>query len=76
MFIFITGVLHAGMGFTHLENFFACLNIPCINAKTFKKHEEEVGQAIENVAKDSCMKAAAVKRQLTLDTRSDIEKSL
>ena len=45
------GVLHSGLGWTHLKKFLACMNVPCPDFKTFKKYEQEVGLAAEAVAK-------------------------
>lgn len=42
------------------------LDIPEFYWNTFKNHEEEVGPIIEKLARESCMKAAALERELTI----------
>lgn len=42
----------------------ACANIPTISPQLFKRHEREVGPAIEEAAKESCKRAAKEERQL------------
>ncbi|XP_076664951.1 uncharacterized protein LOC143367212 [Andrena cerasifolii] len=69
-------ILNGGMGWTHINKFFACLNIPCFNYNTCKVYEKEVGKAAEQVAKKSCEDAAAVERMLTIQNVTSIEKSL
>ncbi|KAK0179398.1 hypothetical protein PV327_005155 [Microctonus hyperodae] len=63
----VLGVLHTGIGWTHLCKMCACLNIPCLDFKTYKKYETEIGLAAEKVAKSSCADAAALERKLTLE---------
>ena len=41
------GLLHAGIGNTHLNNLFSTMNIPTMNSRTFKSREREVGHALE-----------------------------
>ena len=50
----VLGYLHAGMGNTHLNNLLSTMNMPTINHHLFERREREVGNALENVAKDSC----------------------
>lgn len=68
------GVLHSGLGWTHLKKFLACINIPCPDFKTFKKYEQEVGLAAEEVVKESCIEATALERKLTIEKAESIEK--
>ncbi|XP_018314338.1 uncharacterized protein [Mycetomoellerius zeteki] len=48
----VIGVLHGGLGHTHLNKILSCLNIPTISLdfKTFKRYEQKVGQATESIA--------------------------
>ena len=50
----VLGSLHAGMGNTHLNNLLSTMNIPTMNHRLFKRREREVGNAVENVARESC----------------------
>ncbi|KYN05243.1 hypothetical protein ALC62_03847 [Cyphomyrmex costatus] len=69
------GVLY-GLGYTHLNKILSCLNIPIIDFKTFKRYEQEVGQATENIAKESCQNAADLEWQLTLENVENIQQLL
>ncbi|XP_024941318.1 uncharacterized protein LOC112494426 [Cephus cinctus] len=70
------GVLHGGLGHTHLNKLLSCLNIPTIDFKTFKRYEQEVGQATESIVKGSCQNAAHLERQLTVENAENIEQLL
>ncbi|XP_018314207.1 uncharacterized protein [Mycetomoellerius zeteki] len=72
----VIGVLHGGLGHTHLKKILSCLNIPTIDFKTFKRYEQEVGQATESIAKESCQNAADLERQLTLENIENIQQLL
>ncbi|CAC5392601.1 unnamed protein product [Mytilus coruscus] len=45
-----TGMIHAGIGETQLNNFLSSLNVHCIDAKTLKIRENEAGSVLENQA--------------------------
>ncbi|XP_046609183.1 uncharacterized protein LOC124299838 [Neodiprion virginianus] len=70
------GALHSGIGATHLNKMFASANIPSIDSKTFKTHENEMGTAVEEVAKESCHKWAEVERKMTIENSDKIQQSL
>lgn len=53
----MTGMLHAGIGATHVNALLTSVNLPAIAENTLKAREREVGPAIEKVAKESCGKA-------------------
>ena len=53
------GMVHSGLGETHVNNFLTSMNLPPISHKTLKKREREVGPIIEKVAEESCEKALA-----------------
>ena len=57
------GALHAGIGHTHLSALTSTLNIPSMTHVTFKTREREVGQAVENVAKNSCAKIRQAEKE-------------
>ena len=63
----IIGAVYSGNGYTGLNKIFACLDIPELNMKMFKKYEREVGSAIENATNESCQKAASEERQLVIE---------
>ncbi|CAC5400875.1 unnamed protein product [Mytilus coruscus] len=48
-----TGMIHAGIGETQLNNLLAAMNIHCINSKTLKEREIEIGEIIESNAEAS-----------------------
>ena len=50
----VLGSLHAGMGYTHLNNLLSTMNVPTMNHNLCKRKEREVGNALEKVATDSC----------------------
>ena len=50
----VLGSLHAGMGYTHLNNILSTMNVPTMNHNLCKRREREVGNALEKVATDSC----------------------
>ncbi|XP_011859083.1 PREDICTED: uncharacterized protein LOC105556597 [Vollenhovia emeryi] len=72
----VIGMLHGGLGHTHLNKLLSCLNIPTINFKTFKRYEQEIGQATESIARESCLNAADLKRRHTLENKENIEQLL
>jgi len=54
------------MGWSGLCKLCACIDLPVFDFKTFKRYEEEIGEATEEVAKESCNKAADLERLLTI----------
>ena len=48
------GFLHASIGNTHLNNLLLTMNIPTMNYHLFKKREREIGNVVENIARESC----------------------
>lgn len=48
------GMIHAGIGATHVNNFLGALNVPLVNSSTIKKKENEIGKKIFEVARESC----------------------
>lgn len=52
------------------------MNIPSMTARTFKKHEREIGPVVESIAKDSCAEACEEERRLTLANLNEIKKRL
>ena len=57
------GALNAGIGQTHVNSLFSCLNVPSVNHVTFKVREREVGKAIESVAEASCLESCSEERK-------------
>lgn len=74
--LFITGAITSGTGVTALNNILACLNVPVINPRIFKKYEREIGPAIEKAAKHSCMQAAKEERKLVIEKVEELCKQL
>lgn len=42
------------------------MNIPCCDNATFKKYEKDIGEAAEDVAKNTCREAVVRERELTI----------
>lgn len=59
-----------------MQKLFACLNVPVMTPKMFKKYEEEVGSSIEKAARESCKRAAEDERSLVLQKAEDLIKHL
>lgn len=57
------GMLHAGIGPSHVNALLTSINIPPVSQSTFKAREREVGPAIEEVAKASCEEAMEVEKE-------------
>ena len=51
------GMLHAGIGPTHVNAILTSMNVPAVSENTLKAREREVWPVIENVAKNSCLEA-------------------
>ena len=61
--IFI-GMLHAGIGPTHVNELLSSINVPSIGESTLKAREREVGPQIEKLAKESCLKSLENEKNL------------
>ncbi|KAK0160250.1 hypothetical protein PV328_007678 [Microctonus aethiopoides] len=70
------GALHSGIGATHVNKILASVNMPSIDPKTFKTYENEMGTAVEKVAKESCYKWAEIQRKMTIENSNRIQQSL
>lgn len=57
------GMLHAGIGPSHVNALLTSINIPSVGQNTFKAREREVGPAIEEVAKASCEEAMEAEKE-------------
>lgn len=57
------GMLHAGMGPTHVNALLTSLNVPAVGANTIKAREREIGSAVEKIAKRSCTEALAAEKE-------------
>ncbi|XP_024882270.1 uncharacterized protein LOC112461303 [Temnothorax curvispinosus] len=64
------GILHSGLGWTRFKKLLTCMNIPYPDFKTFKKYEQEVRFAAEEVAEESCVEANALEIQLNEEAES------
>ena len=51
------GMLHAGIGPSHVNSLLTSVNLPAVSENTLKAREREIGPVFEKVAKDSCGKA-------------------
>lgn len=48
------GMLHAGIGPSHVNSLLKSVNLPAVFENTLKAREREIGPVFEKVAKDSC----------------------
>ena len=69
-------MMDSGIGFRNLNKFLACMNIPTIDFKTYKRYETEMGESLEKIARKSCEEAAALERELTIENASKIQENL
>lgn len=69
-------MVHAGIGETQLNNLFAAMNVHCINHKTLKERENEIGKVIEDEVSVSEEKflQEEVSKSLSIDTGKIYEK--
>lgn len=72
----LAGCIHAGIGCTGLNILLACLNIPFVSFNLYKRYENEVGITIEEVARESCERAAKEERQLVIENVEKLCKEL
>ena len=63
-------MFHAGIGATHLNAFLTAVNIPPYSTSALSKRQQEVGHALENVARTSCAESASLERSLEAETRN------
>lgn len=68
--------MDSGIGFTNFLKFLTTMNIPPICFKTYKRYENEVGHAMEQLAKRSCEEAAAIERKLTMENALKLQENL
>ena len=61
------------MGNTHLNKMLSSLNIPQMRWNTFKTHEKEVGHVVEEMARDSCIRASMEERQQTIQNAEEMK---
>ena len=54
--IYLTGMLHAGIGPTHVNALFPAMNIPPVSSGTLNLRREEVGPLVEEVERESCQR--------------------
>lgn len=64
------GSLHAGIGNTHLNNLLSTMNIPTMNHRLFKKREREIGNVVENIARESCKLNLKLEKELAEQSSS------
>ena len=62
--LYFIGMIHAGLGQTHVNAFLYAVNIPPMSTSAYQNRTEEVGVAIEKVAKTSFNEAATKERML------------
>ena len=60
-----SGMLHAGIGETHLNNLLSTVNLPQISPRILKVREEEIGSAMQTFAKASVDSALMKEQELT-----------
>ncbi|XP_066016700.1 uncharacterized protein [Pocillopora verrucosa] len=58
------GMLHAGIGPTHVNELLSSINVPSLVESTLKAREREVGPQIEKLVKESCLESLESERNL------------
>ena len=64
------GSLHAGIGNKHLNNLLPTMNIPTMNHRPFKKREREIGNVVENIARERCKLNLNLEKEMTEQSSS------
>lgn len=54
---FSAGMLHAGIGPTHVNALLSSINLPPVGKNTLEARKREISPAIDSVAKNSCEEA-------------------
>ena len=57
LLLLITGMVNSGLGEMGVNSLLSALNIPGIHHRSLKKREQEVGEQINNLARESCAEA-------------------
>lgn len=57
MFTTFIGLLHSGLGETHINNLLAAINVPVIHQKTLKRRERGAGRGIEKLTEKATAEA-------------------
>ena len=65
----IAGMLHVGMGETHLNEWLSVMNVPPLARLTVKMREQEVGPSIEAVAEETCQRAMQAEMSATEESQ-------
>lgn len=71
-----TGTLNGGGGCTKLNKVLSLLGVSPLNPTTYKTYEKEVGQVVEKMVRESCIKAAKEERELTIQKSEELKKLL
>lgn len=56
----------SGVGPAQFNKILSALDIPCLDAGTLKRVEKDVGKVVHAVAKESCVEALTLEKELTL----------
>ncbi|XP_077260515.1 uncharacterized protein LOC143896491 [Temnothorax americanus] len=70
------GTVHSGLGYTSVNKYLQCLNIPNMSPSSYKRYEREIGPIIEVVAKQSCQEATKLEQFLTIQNVESLERLL
>jgi len=49
------------------------MNVPQMTWRTYKNHEQEIGPVVEEMARNSCQKAAVEEKNLTITNLEKIQ---
>lgn len=75
-FIIFTAAIDGGYSHTHINKLLSTSNLPIISWSVYQTHEKEVGNVVEELAKESCQKAASEERELTIKNEKHLQKML
>ena len=68
-----SAMVHAGMGASSLNRYFASINLPPLSITTTKNREREFGPKIESLAKSSCEESIITEKELFGDVGNTLE---
>ncbi|KAK0070576.1 hypothetical protein PV326_002354, partial [Microctonus aethiopoides] len=66
--------LHAGGGVIQTNKYFSLLDLPLVSPNTYKLQERIIGPFIEEAARESCVEAVLIEKELTENNLENLKK--
>lgn len=63
----VSGAMSIGCGFSNLEEFLSCLNVPSMSSNTFQKEHDYITAAWEKTASEEMKRAAMEEKRLAVE---------